>query len=912
MKQLFIFLLALGTLTVFSQVHQQNIIGVVKDGNNTPIVGASVVLLNSVDSVLVSFASTELDGSFILKRVKSGEYRFQISYLGYGTIEKMVKVAIENLNMGVITLTETSNVLEEVKITAEFTPIVIKKDTIEYNADAYRVRPNATVEELLKKLPGIEVDDQGVITAQGEEVKRVTVDGKKFFGDDPKMATKNLPADAIKKVQVFDKKSDRAEFTGISDGETEKTINLELKADKKIGTFGEIAAGIGSKDRFESKFSLNKFNAKYQIASLINFNNVSNQGFSFSDYSALMGQNPFSRGGGNSGLVNSGNNSGQIKSVTGGLNLYYEFSKKLNVNTNYFITYADQFLIRNTDKENVNGTESFFSYDDAENNSLRKQHNVNLNFQLKPDSFTRMDFESFVRFNFNNSDARTLSGTSNADLFRVADNIQSDVSDSDVQDLSFRLNITRRLKKAGRIVSLNTQYGLAESESDYHIDRSEYDYIASLRERILQEQISRNDNKNFNINAEYKEPLGNKNYVGLVYSLRNYSTDFLKDFYDIDTISSIKTLNNELTANSFNDILYNKYGVNYTKDNDDYSLNANFMFQRSALNWNDGSETLSPLNKKYNYFLPSLNFNWTAKNLRFRYSTSVDEPSANQLQPIVNNSDPLNLYVGNPELRPEYSHSFNIRYNFFDNFNFRNLFAFITFRHTKDKIVNAQAISSNFVRTISPVNTASSQNINLNVSYSTPIRKLTIKSRIFGNMSVNKSFNFINAFQNEVVSTRPRLGLELENLKNKVVSLVVGSEIAYEQNRYSQSTALNTSFTTNRYWSNLLVQFGEGWTLDGNVNHTVYSQERFGEDNTLTFINTSFSKRFYKDRIIAAFRINDILNTGSGITRAIGDTYVEEVYTNAIGRYIMFTVTYKLSAFNPQNAIEQGARRMMR
>lgn len=902
----------LGTYGLFSQSNQQNVIGVVKDGNGIPVVGASVVLLNAVDSALISFASTESDGSFILKKIKRGEYRFQISYLGYGTMEKLVQVTQENLNMGVITLAESSNLLDEVKITAEFTPIIIKKDTIEYNADAYRVRPNATVEELLKKLPGIEVDDQGVITAQGEEVKRVTVDGKKFFGDDPKMATKNLPADAIKKVQVFDKKSDRAEFTGISDGETEKTINLELKADKKIGNFGEIAAGLGNKDRFESKLSLNKFNAKYQIASLINFNNVSNQGFSFSDYSALMGQNPFSRGGSSSGLINSGNNNGQIKSLTGGLNLYYEFSKKLNVNSNYFITYADQFLIRNTDKENVNGTESFYSYEDAANNSLRKQHNVNFNFQLKPDSFTRMDFESFIRFNFNNADSKLFSGTSNAALLKVSDNIQSDLADSDVQDLNFRLNITRRLKKAGRIVSLNTQFGLTESSSDYIVDRSEYDYLVSIRERILQEQISKNDNNNFNINAEFKEPLGKKNYLGFIYSMRNYSTDLLKDFYDIDTISSIRMLNDELSANSFNDILYNRYGLNYTKDNDNYNINANFVFQRSALDWNDGSVNIMPVNKKYNYFLPSLNFNWTAKNLRFRYSTSVDEPSASQLQPIVNNSDPLNLYVGNPDLRPEYSHSFNIRYNFFDNFNFRNLFAFITLRHTKDKIVNAQSIGSNFVRTISPVNTPSSQNINLNITYSTPIRKLTIKSRIFGNMSVNKSFNFINAFQNEVISTRPRLGLELENLKNKVVSLVMGGEISYEQNRYSQSATLNTSFTTNRYWSNLLVQFGKGWTVEGNVNHTVYSKEKFGENNTLTFVNSSFSKRFYKDRITASFRVNDVLNTGAGISRAIGDTYVEEVYTNAIGRYLMLTLTYKLSAFNPQTNMEQGVRRMMR
>ena len=912
MKIFLIYLFALTTTTFFAQSKNYTVNGIVKDGNNGFVIGASVVLLHPVDSTLIAYASTEDNGTFLVKRVKSGEYKFQLSYLGYGTIEKIITVSDGNLDMGIITLSEASNLLEEVKITAEFTPIVIKKDTIEYNADAYRVRPNATVEELLKKLPGIEVDEEGTITAQGEQVTRVTVDGKKFFGDDPKMATKNLPADAVKKVQVFDKKSDRAEFTGISDGETEKTINLELKEDKKIGTFGEVAAGVGDKDRFESKLSLNKFNAKYQIASLISFNNVSNQGFSFSDYSALMGSNPFSRGGGNSGLVNNGNNSGQIKSVTGGLNLYYEFSKTFNVNTNYFITYADQYLVRNTDKENIIGTRNFFSAEDSDNNLLRRQHNVNFNFQLKPDSFTRIDFESFVRFNFNNGNSTSISGTSDADQVKVNDINQLDNHDSDVNDKNFRLNITRRLKKAGRILSLNTTFGITESENDYNIDRSEYDFIANLRERLLQEQLSKNDNNNFNIYTEYKEPIGNKNYIGISYTRRNYSSDLLKSFYDIDTISNIRVLNNDLTANSFNDVIYNRYGLNYTKDNDNYNLNANVTYQHSTLKWNNGTTAQLAIDQPYHYILPSLNFNWTAKNLRFRYNTSVDEPSANQLQPIVNNSDPLNLYQGNPELKPEYSHTFNVRYNFFDNFNFRNLFAFITLRYTKDKIVNSQDIDQNFIRTITPVNTASSQNVNFNITYSRPVRKLGIKSRIFGNTSINQSINFINEIQNDVISTRPRIGLELENLKNKVVSLVAGSEMSYEQNRYSLATTQNTQFTTMRYWSTLLLQFGKGWTIDGNVNHTVYSQERFGDNNTLTFLNSSLSKRFYNDRITAAFRINDILNTGSGITRSVGDTYVEEVFTNAIGRYMMLTLSYKLSAFNPQSTMEGGRRMMMR
>lgn len=276
------------------QVKKFTVKGTIQDNDKNPLIGASVVLLNPADSVLVSFGTTDENGLFEIKNVKPDSLKIQITYLGYGTIEKIIYVGGENpiVDQGIITLYSADNLLDEVVVKSEYIPIAIKKDTIEYNADAYRVRPNATVEELLKKLPGIEVDASGVITAQGEEIKKVMVDGKKFFGDDPKMATQNLPADAVKKVQVFDKKSEKAEFTGVSDGESEKVLNLELKADKKIGTFGEVMAGYGDKDRFDTKLSFNKFNSKYQFSTLANFNNLSNQGFSFADYNTLMGAVP--------------------------------------------------------------------------------------------------------------------------------------------------------------------------------------------------------------------------------------------------------------------------------------------------------------------------------------------------------------------------------------------------------------------------------------------------------------------------------------------------------------------------------------------------------------------------------------------------------------------------------------------
>lgn len=565
----------------------------VQDNEKTPLIGASVVLLNPIDSVLVAFGTSDENGLFEIKNVKSDSFKIQITYLGFGTLEKIIFVGGENaiLDQGVITMFAADNMLDEVVVKSEYIPIAIKKDTIEYNADAYRVRPNATVEELLKKLPGIEVDASGTITAQGEEIKKVMVDGKKFFGDDPKMATQNLPADAIKKVQVFDKKSEKAEFTGVSDGESEKVLNLELKADKKIGTFGEVMAGYGTEDRFDSKLSFNKFNNKFQFSTLGNFNNLSNQGFSFSDYNTLMGGNAFGggRGGMNSGVVNFGNtNTGQIKSATAGLNFYYEFSPKFNLTTSYFLSHSDQDLIKDKFRQNFQVENSFSSDEFSTSNTVRNGHTVNLAMQIKPDSFHRIDLESSARFN--SSDAINSSLTNANSLTGVPRNTieQNDKNINDLTDLSLRGVFTKRLRKPGRIFSFEASYGNTENETDYFLDRTSLFYTNNILDSILQDQISLSDNNNYRIYTEYKEPLGKKNYLGLGYSKRNYRSLQNKDFYTVDFLDPNKlTLNELLSSLSDNNVGYDRASLIYTKDDEKYSINVDLVYQRSLISGSD-------------------------------------------------------------------------------------------------------------------------------------------------------------------------------------------------------------------------------------------------------------------------------------------------------------------------------------
>ncbi len=906
------------SIVIFGQVKRVAVSGKIIDNTSTPIIGASVVLLNPVDSVMIAFGSSDIDGNFIIKNVKPQSVKLQITYIGYGTIEKVIDVPNTNaaLDLGQITIYTNENLLNEVVVKSEYVPIKIKKDTVEYNADAFRVRPNANVEELLKKLPGIEVDANGTITAQGEEVTKVTVDGKKFFGNDPKMATQNLPADAVKKLQFIDKKSEKAQFSGISDGETEKVLNLQLKDDKKVGTFGDVMAGIGNKDRFDSKVALNKFNGNTQMSLLGNYNNLSNQGFSFQDYNTLMGGNAFGgnrNGGGGFSMpstINTGSSLGKVKSATIGANFSHTFSPKYNMSASYLLSNSNQDLIKDKSTQNFNGNNNFLIDELSNALNLRNGHTINLNFQAKPDSFHRIDLESSIKLNNSNLGTELASESKNPFGDLVNSNNQKDSTITNLTDISIRGVLNKRLRKAGRNMTLDMSYGQTINDQDYDVQSFRNFVNRSKIDSLIQNQISKADNNNYRVNAEYKEPLGKQNYIGFAYQQRNYSSNQDKTFYDLDYITQLRTLN--MSSFFRNDIIYNRASVNYTKDNELFAFIADLGFQRSVIKGKN--EMVGNLESKpYNYFLPNLTFNWIDKNIRIRYNTSVNEPSVTQLQPILDNSNPLNLYQGNPDLKPEYSHSMNIRYNFFNNFNFVNFFTFINLRYTKDKIVTSQNINPDLSRISTPVNTNNSQNASINLTYSSPIRPLKIKTRVFGSGSINKAINFINSLENVVTTYTPRLGVDFENLNSNVVSLLVGYDLNYSQNKYSVSVNNNISYTIHTLRSNIVVNFGKGFVLDGDINHSIYSQEKFADKTTLTFANTALSKRLFNDRLTAKIRVADIFNVGQGINRNVSETYIESQTTNAIGRFAMLSLTYRLSAFNPQSNMPQGPMmRMMR
>lgn len=882
------------------------VIGQAFDNEKSPLIAATVVALDNADSTMAGFCITDDKGNFKIAGIPQGKYRIQITYIGYGTFENPLTIGGDEklINMGEITLYSGLNQLDEIVVKDEFIPLVIKKDTVEYNADAFRVRPNANVEELLKKLPGIEVDSDGAITAQGEEVNSVTVDGKKFFGDDPKMATKNIPADAVKKIQVFDKKSEKAEFSGVNDGNETKTINLELKEDKKIGLFGNVEGGYGTEGRYKAKVSINKFGSKYQAAGIVSYNNINDNGFSFNEYATLLGSSfRFGRGGRSNfnGPVNFGGlSNGNTTSLSGGLNLSVTPSKKFEMTTSYFITYLDKEEISSSTKEYTLTRNNFFENLNDNSNNDDLGHNVSVDIDITPDSIQKIDLN--LGFKSNNALVNTLSALSNLDAQNQAnfENDQTYDAEGQNNDLNASVSYNRRLGKVGRILTLEGTYGSVGTEDSVYLNQENTDVQQALVDQIIQDQIGRQDDQSFSVKINYKEPLGKSNYLDFYLQRRNFNSERIKDFFDYDSENqTFRTLNQTLSTLTNNDLIYNRAGIEYTIDKENYNIQFKGEYNLSEIS--GGNITQSGINNKYNYFLPGLSFRINKPNIRISYRTSVSEPSINQLQTIVDNSNPTELYQGNPNLRPEYSHAISTRYYFFDRFNLNYLWANLSYTYTKDAIVNRQSFDQNFNRITSPVNVANRQRYRGSVSYTTPIRPIKIKASLRTGSNLTRSINIINDQEQNVNTLEPYVRLSLENTNNDVVSLSLSGEYNYKQNRYSINTQANNDFGTQIYNASFLLTLPRSWYIDADYKLQIYSEEQFGDENTLQLFNASISKGFMNDRLTLKLSAFDILNQNQGLSRTITDTYIQESISNSIQQYFMLSFVYKLSEFSGDN-----------
>jgi len=886
--------------------------------------GASTMLLQKNDSTLYKFGVTNSEGKFNLKGAKPGEYILQVSFIGYNTYYKKIELKSETplLNLGTISLTVKAEMLKGVEVVEEIIPMAIKGDTIEYDADAFKTQPEATVGDLLKKMPGVEVDKSGTVKAQGEEVKKVLIDGKEFFGDDTKMATENLPADMVKKVQVYDDMSEMSKMTGIDDGNRTKTINLKLKKDRKKGVFGNVNTGGGSTalatgdlndetGLYNGKFNVNKFTEKMQLSTLGMLNNTNEQGFSYRDYINFVGGgvNAFAGGGGfgqlNTGgiLIGGNTNDGFTKTAAGGANLNYDFTPASTFSINYFYNQADKDMNRTIERQNISDSSSFNTFQNEIQNQFDKNHRFNLKYKQQIDSTQDLTISGNLTYSEGTSiSISNNKSTTNKGIFLNESNTNNSTVGENISGTG-TITYGKRFQKKGRSVVTNFSAGSSSNEKKYNIFSS--NSFAAIPPNLPftnttdQFQFENNDQFNYEGKISYNEPLGKGKYVELSYERKNYDNSYLKDFFDIISPNS-EIFNTNLSLSYDNSFVYDNYGLNlrFAKGKSNFVVGG--ASQRSVL---DGEikSTATKINQTEWNLLPKAQWNYnfnTSTRFVFNYFTNVNQPTLQQLQPTLDNSNPLYLYQGNPDLNSEYRHTASLRVMSFSQFSFVNIFANITGSYTKDKITNAQSLNNQFIQTTTPINVDDDYFLSGYLYFGSPIRPLKAKINIRLNSSISRSILFINTQKNDLERLANGFDINLENRNKDVVDIKAGTKFSITNTTYSESTNLNQSFLSTVYYSELIINIKKTWTFSTELDYTQYSGDQFANNPDIPILQASLSKRFLKGNAgLLKLTVYDIFNENVGINRTSNSNYIEDERVNTLSRYFLISFTYKISRF---------------
>lgn len=930
MRKIYFVILVLCFTTAISAQKNGIVKGIAFDTiSKQPVSGATITVLEKKDSSLVTFTMTGSDGKFELKGLANGEYRLMITHINYYNSNTFFTISENNKNAGLgnVVMNDLNKVLPEVVVRNEAPPVTLINDTIQYNAGSFKVQPNANVEQLLKKLPGVKVEKDGSIKAQGEKVQKILVDGKEFFGNDPKVATKNLPADAVDKVQVYDKQSDQAQLTGFDDGNYEKTINLKLKKDKKKGLFGKVSAGIGNNERYEGKFNVNSFKGARQMSAIGMANNTNAEGFSFMDilnFTGALNQLRNGMGGGNininisgdeaaaMGINPGGTNRGINTAWGGGLNYNNIIGNKLDWQSNYFYNHFNPKQESHIQRQYFLPDSSYFYNQNGFSDNINNNHRININALYQIDSMNSIRFTPSLSFQQTNNQSETDYQTLSEDRLMTNEGFSNTVSNN--KGYIFGNNIIWRKKFArkGRTFSLSLQTSLNESSGDgslYSVN-SFYNPNGSLlkKDTLNQENKSKSDLKGYTAKAVYTEPLWKKSLLEFSAGRSDTKNTSQKTTYDFNKLSGKHDVMNTSLTNDFeNTYSYTNAGLRMRTQKKKYNYSFGATWQQADLEGKIISGTKdSVINKTFHNILPNVRFqyNFTKfKNLSLSYNTSTNQPTVSQLQPVPDNSNPLLIRNGNPDLKQEFNHAVQMHMNLMSPYKNKNLFMFMTMRATENKIVNYDTVSQQGIRTTKPVNVSGVYTINSDISYSMPIKFLKGSIEISSNTGFFKTKQFINKVENNIKTFSIGPDLRLDMNPTEKLNIAVGAGFNYNKTKYSLQSALNTNYLSQEYSGSIDWEMPKGFFFSTDFTYIINSQRASGFNTKVPLWNASLSKHVLKfNRGEIKFSARDLLNQNIGISRNTNNNYIEDSRVLTLRRFFMLSFTYSLSKTGLNNA----------
>ena len=901
-----------------------------------PLAEATISVILVKDSSLVSFILSDKKGVFEITNLDAGEYLLMISFNGYENYKKNFSITAEKKtnDLGEIILQKDYKTLPGVVVT-DAIPVRVNGDTVSFKADAFKTKPNATTEDLLKKLPGVQVQKDGTVSAMGENVQKILVDGKEFFGNDPKMATKNITADMVDQIQVFDDMSEQSKFTKIDDGSRSKTINIKLKKDRNKGDFGKVTAGAGSSGRYEGNLSFNHFRGNQRFSLVGSANNANKQNFSFNDIvSSQGGMGQFSRGGLDLGALKGaltgsgggGNNNGINTSRSIGLNYNDEWGKKIDFRGSYFISQSDNLLKQSSFRQTYFPNDSTSDAStESESANRNRSHRINVRWEYAIDSMNSVLYTGNVNFQQSNGMYNDTSFTfSNGvnDYLAVTSKTRNK-NKRDGMNYSGELLYRKKFKRIGRTLTVGWRNGYNESESGNSniAPNTFYRPDGSILFSRSQDQRGDQDTKanNNSVSTSYTEPLGKNKILELNYQYSHNRNISDRETYDYNNISGKYDALNLLQTNYFeNTNTSNRVGFNYRFQQKKYNYQLGFGVQLTEL----GSRSIraatskdTMLTQRFTNFFPTASFTYSVnktKNFRFNYRGRTNAPSINQLQDVPDVSNPLQVRTGNPALKQEFINNFSLNYSTFNMMSFRFFTSNFNVGTTGNKIVNSIDSLNQAVTITKPVNLDGVFNVNGFSSIGFPIKKLK-GSNVNLTSIVNYNRDVSLVYKQKNITHRWLLtqSLGFNYNKNKFdMGLTAG--LTYNNARYTLQENLNTEYFTQTYSADFSYTFKKNIMVSTDFDLLVNSGRADGFNQTIPMWNAGLSKQFLKNKAAEVkFTVYDILNQNKAITRNIGENYFEDNRTNVIRRFFLLSLTYNINRMPNRNQLPQNMQRMM-
>lgn len=869
-------------------------------GTEITIPNATILIQNLPDSVQVDGMISDLDGVFEITNVKSGEYLLKIQYLGYENLFRSIHVT-EDLDLGVLGLREESTDLDEITISARRAQGEQKGDTTLFNADAFKTMKDASAQTLIEKLPGV-ISQDGGLQAQGEAITQILVDGKPFFGGDVNTALQNLPAEVIQGIEIFDQKSDKALLSGFDDGERMKTINIITKQNRRKGQFGKATVGYGTDDRYLAGTSVNSFNEDQRITFTGLSNNINVLDYS-SDANSQSNNRP---------------QNGIITTNILGMNYSDNWGEKIEVSGSYLYSHRKNTNQSSLIREYVTGSDSDQIYtEDSRETRSSQDHQFDMRFEYTINENNRILYRPRLSATFEKENSGFFGQSVNNDgPLNQTENIRT--ADNQDYDMFHRLFYSHKFNKEGRSLTVSANTGSHGNKDEAFRSATNSYYQPDERIEIINQNITRDrSGSDWETGISYTEPIGKNGQMELEYEIGNRINDSDQLTFDI--------INEELTdpALSLDTALSNSFESKYLRQEVEigyqYTLEklkfqAELEYQDASLKNDQFFPAAGTIDRNFQSFLPTVRFDYTLSentNFELDYDTDVDAPSVDQLQNVIDNSNPLQLRTGNPNLNQSYSNRMRLRFRSNNPENDRSWFVFAQYRLINDAVSNSTFTAEEATelpggiilekgsQLYMPVNLDGSKDFRSWVSYGIPLGFVKSNFNINGGYSNTKRPGQVNnqlSFNN---SSRVSTGISLSSNISDQIDFNISTRFSYNDVENTLNSNLNNNYYNQRSRLNLSWIIWEGFIYRLDVNHQLNSGLSEGYDANVMLMNMSIGKKvFGSQRGEISLNVYDLLGQNRSVYRDVTDAYVEDGQNNVMQRYFMLSFSYNIRRFN--------------